>query len=116
MNSDLEQFSEERLKLFELKLKYPTWEEISALARIAKQAKPVYQIQDADGWQDCEKEEFYSLIQSQGIHPTYYRVLFSHSPAPDLMDHCKQAAEIVQGWPEWKQRGADVTKFQTNKN
>lgn len=43
MNNDLEKFSEERLKLFELKSKYPTWDEISALARIALQG----------GWIEC---------------------------------------------------------------
>lgn len=47
MNNDLAQFSEERLKLLELRVNYPTWDDISALARIAlaaKQAKPEYHI------------------------------------------------------------------------
>lgn len=28
-----------------------------------------------------------------------------------LVDHCKEASKIVDSWPEWKKRGADVTKF-----
>ncbi|WP_447867993.1 hypothetical protein [Rahnella bonaserana] len=67
MNNDLEQFSEEKLKLLELKVNYPTWDDISALARIAlsvKQAKPVawvseYQLamyrQSDDGYLVCQK-------------------------------------------------------------
>lgn len=35
MNKDADLLSEEKLKLFELKSKYPTWDEISVLARIA---------------------------------------------------------------------------------
>lgn len=30
----------------------------------------------------------------------------------DLLEHCKLCSEEVAKWPEWKQRGADVTKFQ----
>lgn len=31
---------------------------------------------------------------------------------PSLLEHCKSCSEEVAKWPEWKQRGADVTKFQ----
>jgi len=96
---DLEQFSEERLKAWisddPNKTYHVDGEDLQYLARIAlaaKQAKPVYQIEDADDWHDCEKEEYESLIKSQGIHPMYYRVLFT-TPQPA---HTEQV--IPDGW------------------
>jgi hypothetical protein len=83
MNNDLEKFSEERLKEI-ANFAMAGAIEVVELARIAlsaKQAKPVYQIEDADGWHDCEKEEYLSLIKSQGIPDVYCRVLFT-TPQP----------------------------------
>lgn len=37
-------------------------------------------------------------------------------PAPDLLEHCQNCSEEVAKWPEWKRRGADVTKFQGENN
>lgn len=28
-----------------------------------------------------------------------------------LLEHCKRCSKEVAKWPEWKRRGADVTKF-----
>ncbi len=81
---DLEQFSENMLEKMAVGDIHPTVREQEALARIAlsaKQGKPVYQIEDADGWHDCEKEEYLSLIKSQGIPDVYYRVLYT-TPQP----------------------------------
>jgi len=31
-----------------------------------------------------------------------------------LAEYCAQAAKVVETWPQWKQDGADVTKFTFN--
>lgn len=55
------------------------------LAALKGDQVPVYQIEDADGWQDCEKDEYYSLIKSQSIPDVYCRVLFTAPQKPVVL-------------------------------
>lgn len=45
-----------------------------------------------------------------------YIVKKAKTPLVTLLEHCQNCSEEVAKWPEWKQHGADVTKFQGRNN
>ena len=58
--------------------------ELARIKAAVPAPQPVYQLEDADGWQDYSEEDFNSLVISQNIPECYRRVLYTAPLAPAL--------------------------------